>query len=283
MNRQTTLQLPQTITRFLQDLGGALGDRFVGAIVFGSWATGKASGGSDLDLAVIVADADAERSRREVFHALRVNEVDQRNVSLSVETYLRLKEFIALGDPFAWVVCRQGVVVHDERGRLAVLRHECSERAERFDRQVVAAYLKQKGENHLAHAMQGITQILSNIQLSMMAYAQAAMVSASPGKLAADELVQSADWEVLRTALSKTALSEDELAMVEQLVMAHKRARAKEGFPGCDLASGLESASKAWRRILQQGPTPSAEPTRPPSTDGTPGFGTTLPASGPEA
>lgn len=283
MNRQTALQLPPAVTRFLQDLGGALGNGFVGAIVFGSWANGKASGESDLDLAVIVADADAERSRREVFHALRVNEVDQRNVSLSVETYLRLKEFIALGDPFAWVVCRQGVVVYDERGRLAALRNECADRAERFDRQAVAAYLRQKGDNHLAHAMQGMTQILSNIQLSMMAYAQAAMVSASPGKLTADEVVQSADWGVVRTALSKTSLNEDELALVEQLVMAHKRARAKESFPGCDLANGLEASSKSWRRILQQNPIPSTDPTRPPPVDGTPRLGTPPLTSGPES
>jgi predicted nucleotidyltransferase len=287
MHTRKSLALPAEVSNFLRDAGGALADRLVGAIVFGSWAAGNPSEQSDLDLAIIVSDADAERSRQEVYHALRVSEVDHRKISLSIETYLRLKEFLKLGDPFAWVVCRAGVVVEDSKSLLRSLQQECTSRTETFNRQAVSAYLRRKGEYHCAQAMHSASQLLSSIQLSMMASAQAVVVSSSSDALGPDDLVRSADWPTVKAEVAKNTMGKEEIALIESLVMAHKATSTKSEFLGRDLMESLDAAANLWRRLAAGQPVQGVE--KPPllSTAGqnanhwAPGFGTTPAATGP--
>lgn len=247
-------KLPEPVRRFLRDLEGALGDRLVGVFVYGSWSAGKQGEASDLDLAVIVSDADAERSRQEIFRVLAACGVDRNALSLSVESYMRIKEFLKRGDPFAWVVCGTGRILKERGDLLADLQKHCRSEAEPLEASSVRGYLQNKSAMHYVQAMQLLNQFYSNIQLSLMAGAQAVAASRCKGTVKPDTLVRMADWAKLKAILQETAATRREIESVEQLIMAHKAVRKSdrdaEDFPGKELLDKLKVAGDLWRRLL---------------------------------
>ena len=253
------LELPPPAAQLLKDLDGALGDKFVGAIVFGSWAEGSASARNEVDLAAIISDVDAELNRQAVFRVLRFHSIDPHVISLSVETYMRLKEFVEVGDPFAWVVCREGRIVHDRDGGLAGLQAECRNHTSGFDADAVRKYLEGKSSDHGAQAIQAMNQFLSHLQLSMMAAAQAVAVPAGQAPLSGTELVAMSDWANLKNVLEDFDATRDEIDMVENLIMANKRAGSNETFPGKIALDQMQAANELWRRLLNDGAVPTHE------------------------
>jgi hypothetical protein len=247
-------KLPEPVRRFLRDLEGALGDRMVGVLLYGSWNSGKQNAASDLDLAVIVSDADAERSRQEIFRVLAACGVDRNTLSMSVESYMRIKEFLKLGDPFAWVVCSTGQIIKERDTLLTDLQKHCKGEAEPPDAAAVKGYLQNKSATHYVQAMQALNQFYSNIQLSLMAGAQAVAASQSKGAIKADKLVRLADWAHLKETLQESTATRREIESVEQLIMAHKQVRKADKdaneFPGKDLLDGVRAAGELWKRLL---------------------------------
>jgi predicted nucleotidyltransferase len=243
--------LPENVTQFVRNLDGALGDRLIGAVLFGSYARNEAGEESDIDLAVIVADADGEHSRQEVFRVLGLSGVDPKEVSLSVETYMRLKDFLRRGDPFAWVVCREGVILRERNELLTDIQKQCQSSEEGLDVSMVAGYLQNKSVTHYTQAMQAFQQFLSNIQLSTMAGAQAVAVQQAKGKIKETKLVPMADWEHLKGMLQQTSATKREIEALQQLIEAHKQAR-KDGaeFVGRELMETIRVAGELWKRLL---------------------------------
>lgn len=241
----------ETLAPFLRNLDGALGDRLIGVVLFGSHADNRASEDSDLDLAVIVTDADNERSRREVHRVLGASDVDAGNVSLSVESFMRLQDFLKAGDPFAWVVCSEGRILKDRNDLLAGLQNECRSQSEGTDATLVARYLQSKSYSHYVQAIQALNQFLSNLQLSMMAGAQAVAAQHEKGQLTTEKLVGMADWENLKSALQATTATKREIETVEQLIMAHKHARkSADEFPTKEVTAMIHTAGELWKRLL---------------------------------
>ncbi|MEI8195052.1 MAG: nucleotidyltransferase domain-containing protein [Phycisphaerae bacterium] len=250
LNKQGS-DLPQPVLLFLRNLDGALGDRLIGAILFGSQASNSASPKSDIDLAVVVSDADGERSRHEVFRVLGVSGVDRTNVSLSVETYMRLKEFLRVGDPFAWVVCADGRILRDRDGLLADLQRDCKQDHAVSEREALVRYLQGKSILHYSQAMQAFQQFLANIQLSMMAGAQAVVAHDGKGEVVTTELLGMASWEMLKAVLQKTTATKREIETVEMLIMAHKLARQGDtDYAGEEAIAMLRRSADLWRRLL---------------------------------
>ena len=242
------------IADFLRNLDGALGERLVGAILFGSRSKGNAGADSDIDLAVIVADVDRERSRQEAFRVLGASGIDLRNIALSVESYMRLKEFLNLGDPFAWTVCGEGHILKDRNELLKELQQKCGSSAEKLDSQAVAQYLKGKSTNHYVQAMQALNQFYSNVQLSVMAGAQAVATHQSKKGVLPDNLMKMAEWQQLKGVLQEAGATRREIETVEQLIMAHKQAhkadQVADDFPGKELLARIRDVGELWKRLL---------------------------------
>ncbi len=102
--------------------------------------------------------------------------------------------------------------------------------------------------------MEALNQFYNNIQLSLMAGAQAVAASQSKGAIGADTLVGLADWARLKEVLQETNATRREIESVEQLIMAHKQVRRAdknaEEFPGKDVLDGVRMAGELWKRLL---------------------------------
>lgn len=248
---------PEKIQGFLHDLIGVLGDRLVGIFLYGSWAAQNNTDASDLDLAVVVSDADAEGSRQEIYRLLDVCGVDRNLLSMSVETYMRIKDFLKKGDPFAWVVCSKGIIIKERDNLLAELQKNCSEQEESFEVSAVIKYLQNKSSTHYIQAMQALNQFYSNIQLSLMSGAQAISANHHRGNLKSEELVSMADFEHLKGILKDAGATRREVESVERFINAHKMFRKTDTefdeFPGKDLLAGIRAAGELWNRLLPKG------------------------------
>lgn len=249
-----TYKLPEPVRRFLRDLEGALGDRLVGIFLYGSWNSGNQGDSSDLDLVVIVSDADAERSRQEIFRVLAACGVDRNTVSMSVESYMRIKEFLKRGDPFAWVVCGTGKIIKERDDLLDDLQKNCKSETDPLETSAVRNYLQNKSTTHYVQAMQALNQFYSNMQLSLMAGAQAVAVDQHKNNVSPNRLIDIADWRILKDVLQEGGATRREIESIEQLIMAHKEVRKIDKtageFPGRDLLDGVRVAGELWKRLL---------------------------------
>lgn len=251
MDRKDGMKTPELAKDFVTNLDAGLGDRLVGVILFGSHAKKQASDNSDIDLAVIIADVDGERTRQEVFRILSASEVDRSMVSLSVETYLRIKEFLKKGDPFAWVVVSEGKILK-ERGVLVTdLKNYCNSFTDGIPCRDAARYLQSKSYNHYMQAMQAFHQFLSNIQLSEMAGAQAVAIDKTKGTISCEKITALADWSNLKAVLLETAATKREIETLESLIMAHKQIRSKDrDYAGKELMEMVQVVGELWQRLL---------------------------------
>jgi len=256
MQANTKPELPAQVSQLLRDIDGALGDQFVGAILFGSWANARQEPDqSDIDLAVIVADVAVEHNRQVVFQVLGASSVERSKLSLSVESYLRLKDFLGRGDPFAWVVCTEGCILKERSALLSDLQTYCRSSQEGPDLATASSYLRDKSRTHYTLAIQAFQQFLANIQLSAMAGAQAVAVRQSTGGLTGGLLVRMARWEYLKETLGQVGATAQEIDDIEQLVNAHKLARTEtEHFAGREAIELVRRAGKLWSRLDYGGP-----------------------------
>lgn len=251
MSNEAKPELPQAVQQFIQDLDGALGDSLVGIVLFGSLARGAGKADSDIDLAVVVTDVDAERSRQEVFRVFGASGASPDAVALSVESYMRLKEFLKVGDPFAWVVCSEGIILKDRVELIAKLQLHC--RSAEGTREVAptVAYLEGKSRMHYAQAMQSFWQCLSNLQLCTMAAAQAVAVQHPKRDVPEKDLAGLGDWGRLKDTLQQTTATRREIEAAERLILAHKQARTNAAeYMGRDLVEALRTVGELWSRLL---------------------------------
>ena len=244
-------ELPTSIVRFVKELDGVLGTDLIGVILFGSWASGQPTDSSDLDLAVVVSDSNADKARFEAFRVLDRSTLDRDLLSMSVESYLRIKEFLDLGDPFAWVVCSCGTILHDRNGLLEDLHNQCERRAGEPVSPGVVQYLHNKARTHHLQVMQAFRQFLSHCQLSVMAGAQAAAVQISQEPVSGSTLVAMTEWKTLTMRLAGS-LSETDEQRATELILAHKQARQEPPHTVNDLPNKLTLVTEALSTILQQ-------------------------------
>lgn len=246
-------ELPEALCDFLGDVKGAVGNSYVGSIIYGSIVTGAYTETSDIDVAVIVADLHGEPCRQQIFRTLAASSVDQTMVSLSVETYLRFKEYLHKGDPFAWVVCHGGAI-HDERDNLlSGLQQQCRTLLDVPESQLVSDYLRSKSSNHYAQAMQAFHQCLSHLQLSVMAGAQACVSKQQGHALNKDNLIDLSKWTKLKQGLQQMGASRREVESAEQLIMAYKQVRKdSDHVIGHDILEKIQTMGNLWHRLLDE-------------------------------
>ena len=93
----------------------------------------------------------------------------------------------------------------------------------------------------------------------MMAAAQAVAVPAGQTPLSGTELVAMSDWANLKNVLEDFDATRGEIDMVENLIMANKRAGSNEPFPGKIVLDQMQAANELWRRLLNDGAAPTHE------------------------
>lgn len=245
--------LPGFLKPLIDDLVVGLGDRLVGVLLYGSWANNSANEESDVDLAVIIADADADRSRSEVFRIFYQAVEKPEQISLSVETFLRMRHFLEAGDPFAWTVCLEGQVLIERNTFLTDLKEKHINSDGLLDREKTVTYLRQKSTIHYQQSMHAFHSFLSNLQLSIMAGAQAVAVENVTDTNSGQKLVPLSSWEVLHDVLKQIGVSNDELSAMRTLVYGHKEFRLKSGSSEISNILNLVAiVGKTWERLSTQ-------------------------------
>jgi len=253
MNATYSPNLPEPVKCFLNDLVGALGDQFIGAILFGSRAKNTAENTSDIDVAVIISDLWVEQNRQLVLRTLGTSSIDRNIFSLSIESYLRLKEFIKIGDPFAWVVCTEGIILKDRAGLLAALQKDCRNLKKQTSVRELVVYLHSKSQNHYEQARQTFQQFLSNMQLCLMAGAQAVAADRLVSTLAGTDLVAMASWENLKTILVRAGVSQNDIELIERLILAQKHLRiGQEDYIGKEIMDLSQNLTNTIYKMLPQ-------------------------------
>ena len=249
----TQAELPEAVAAFVRDTEGSLGANLVGVVLFGSYASGQENADSDIDLAVFIADSEAEQSREQVYHRFASAGLNRDAVSLSVETYGRLKDFLKAGDPFAWTVCHDGRILTERSALLSVLQTECQSGKNIPEPSSLVRYLQGKCSSHYDLAMHAFDQVLSNLQLSVMAGSQAAAAQMHGGKLSKAHLLSLSNWEELKGILIDLGANRREIHTLDKLVAAHKLARLDHpAFPGKEIVEGARSAGNLWRRLFAE-------------------------------
>lgn len=251
----------EKLAPFLRDVDGALGADFLGAILFGSHASRKAHAESDVDLAVVVADLNADRSRNEVHRAFNESGLNPRDVALNVESYRRIKDFLRLGDPFAWTVITEGKILAERSGLLSRLKDESPQLLHASQTPAaVSQYLFGKCSSHYDLAMDAFRQFLSHAQISVMAGAQAS-VAKSQQKIAPQDLTKLSDWNYLKGLLVGLGATRQEIESAEALTLAHKKLRQPDGAAlGKDILEKMQTVGELWRRLSSQHPDATKNP-----------------------
>lgn len=237
----------QVVEFFLRELSGAVGDRIIGAILFGSHARKSSNDLSDIDIAIVVTDLNVEATQRAVVDLRARDEEQLSRISASVETYSRLKQFLEWGDPFAWVVCTDGVIVADSENLLDSLQKACREHPKNFERPQLRSYLWNKCSSHHQQALQALDTFFTNIQLSVMAGAQALAVQSNPDPIGSKNLVKWAEWSQLVQDIEERT-SRAEIGAMESLIDAKKQLRLDEESPFQQVFKLLNTTSTVWHR-----------------------------------
>jgi predicted nucleotidyltransferase len=230
--RTTTLQ--ERVRAFIVDLEGALGDSLIGAILFGSHARGAATPESDVDIACVVTETSLATALAIAHETLAQSELREDLVSLSVESYLRIKEQLVDGDPFARIVINHGRIL-TERNEL--LRHLQSTSVPPSD--VTECHLERKAQAHFAEAMRAFHETLCQVQLCAMATFQRHAIGQ---KLATveEDLSTLCDPHQLEQLVTNAGFDRQIVHAFVALVGAHKHARsANHDYPGVDLLTLL--------------------------------------------
>ena len=243
----------EPLARLTVDLRGSLGGAFVGMFLFGSHASGRPTAASDIDVALIVADAGALEANRVAQETLSRSILRGEPVSLSVETYSRFKYLLESGDPFAWVICLEGVVLSDPSGLLVALKSQAIDGEIPVARERVLTHLEQKAREHGQKAVERLYDALCEAQLASMAAAQHAALAALPSLVHHMDVVCSSSWPWLEEHIPPGTDPES----LRTLSVAHKRARIHDHtYPGRELVAMLEKIG-VWSPSSV--PKPSAE------------------------
>ena len=171
---------------------------------------------------------------------------------MNVETYLRVKRFLTVGDPFVWVIVHGGRILRERSQFLTTLHRQCVERDEQDmpDAAALSQYLMTKCMSEYDLAMQALQQALSHFQLSVVAGAEAAATKDSQGRLPAVDLLDLAEWEHLERSLLDLGAGADEISCLAALVSGPKVARvSSSSFPGSDIIENARVAGELWKRL----------------------------------
>jgi hypothetical protein len=194
----------------------------VGAILFGSVARHTDTERSDIDLLFVSDDGQHDSARQVVMQAVRQFPRGLR-IAASVESYSRLSHFADLGDPFVRAILGEGEILLDSDERLAKLRTRCADPSHVPEAHAAARYLHSKALFHHRRVQRHLYDLLGDLQLSLMARAQALALldrgTSSPGVF--HDL---SDWGRLEELLRERGLRADLLARARALIEAHQNA-----------------------------------------------------------
>lgn len=212
--------MQEVAARLVEDVRAGLGGNLIGAAVFGSVARGSDTPDSDIDLLFVVAEPGAQAAGAYV-RSVTSGAVAPLRVAASTESYPRLKYFAERGDPFIRAIFVEGTILLDSSELLRRLRNLCLDPGSVPNSAATVQYLREKGQYHHQLVEQHLYELICNLQLSMMARAQALFVANSI-EINPKRLIDAADWTRLSRHLHETGWTERRVKLFEALVKAHK-------------------------------------------------------------
>jgi predicted nucleotidyltransferase len=207
----------------LVDMIGVVGSGpVVGVILFGSVARHADTNRSDIDLLFVSDDGQHEPARQVVMGAVRQFPAELR-IAANIESYDRLSHFADLGDPFVRTILGEGQILVDSDERLAKLRTRCADSSLVPNARAAARYLHSKALFHHRRVQRHLYDLLGELQLSLMARAQAlALIGRGPSPPSIFHDLS--DWERLEELLRDQGLQENLLVRARSLINAHQNA-----------------------------------------------------------
>lgn len=211
--------LGKDLEAIIQELKFRLGGNCLGIVLFGSHARGNSTQSSDIDLLLVLSDVgywEGERIARDVEARLAY----PARVTLNVDTWSRLRQFAAGGDPFVLAVINDGKLLVGDPQWFELLQAECS--AKEWKRDDVVRHLRSKSEYHQQALLRKLHEVASEIQLWLMAETGALACAAREPLLSRDDIYQLSIWSKIAADLSSAGLDEGVVDLMRDLTFLHK-------------------------------------------------------------
>lgn len=199
----------------------------LGVVLFGSVARCSDTASSDIDLLLVVADMHRDAAAAAVTALAR--DSTTHRIAASCDSYSRLRHFIDLGDPFVRTIFAEGVILHDTSGLLAELIAACRDQIRVPEHVIAAQYLHAKAVFHHRRVHEHLYELLGDLQLSLMARAQA-IALLSDAAPTPDTFVLISRWSGLVDLLRANGIDEEIINTAQALVNAHKVPSSDELF-----------------------------------------------------
>lgn len=192
-----------------------------GSVLFGSTARETDHPASDIDLLFVTWDDCLQQAKRRIRDIVQSSSNTLR-VSASCESDVRLRHFIAVGDPFVRSVIGTGRILRDEHETLAALKAQCSDPSTLPSTATAIDYLRTKAVTHHHRLHDHLRGLLGDLQLSLMARCQALALSRL-GEVSTATYFELGDWAVLEQALEACEIPATTRADVHALIEAQKQ------------------------------------------------------------
>lgn len=189
----------------------------IGAVLFGSVARGEDTDASDIDLLFVARDDVREKTKALIIDEART----LRRLSASCESDVRLRLFVKSGDPFVRAIFMEGRILRDTDACLEGLAALCRDPDSLPTAHEAAEYLHSKALIHHRRVHEHLHQLPGDLQLSLMARAQALAILAK-GTSSPATFVELSAWPELAAILRGYGLPDDVIAETGTLIGAHK-------------------------------------------------------------
>jgi hypothetical protein len=258
MSKQNLGTVSGKMAELVRTLEGALGASLIGVVTYESPLCSEGNKEEDVGILVVLADTGLGEAR-EISLGVWGAHPDSRDSGVfNVESYLRMLEHIRVGDPSAWFVCCNGIVLSDRFGLLAEMQSTCRSKLQDVPPESLVAYLRQKSALHQRLADQTLRQFLLHLQILSLASAQAACIdTAGRVPLSMGDMVDLGFWEKTKNQLIKSGATRPEIEAVEQLLMASTQYRKNDAnLPLQELMRKIHNADELWRRLASKATPP---------------------------
>jgi len=233
--------------QFTNDALAAVGGNLLGAILFGSVARGTEHDTSDIDLLFVVSSLHRDAAADIVTALARA--AREYPLAANCDSYERLRHFAELGDPFVRTIFAEGEILHDTNQLLARLSEACRDPQRVPDKAAAARQLHTKALFHHRRVHEHLDELLGDVQLSLMARAQAIALLAESSP-APETFVAISTWPGLESVLRDRGIDGTIAEEARALVAAYKQPFSTEVLADfrqrlSDVAEQLERAYDA--------------------------------------
>jgi predicted nucleotidyltransferase len=211
--------LGEELTKLVHELKFRLAGHCLGIILFGSHARGHPTCSSDIDLLLVLSDVEyweSERIAREVEARLAY----PARVTLNVDSWSRLRQFAAIGDPFVLAVIKDGKMLVGDPQWFEALQAECI--AKKWVKEDVVGHLRAKADFHQQALLRKLHEVASEIQLWLMAKTGAIACATREMLISGDGIYELSTWPAIASDMASAGLDESVVGLMKDLIFLHK-------------------------------------------------------------